>query len=74
MRKHVFDVSNLIVKYDEQATLANVEARAGFEKKIKRSYFHIKPVGESDLANWRNYLDYELIHGNLVSFEEYSFY
>ena len=43
-----------------------MKARKPFEDGFKRLYFHVKPVGQNDLTNWSNYLDYELIHGNVV--------
>ncbi|KAJ3119427.1 hypothetical protein HK100_000326 [Physocladia obscura] len=30
-----------------------------FESEIKRPYFHIKPIDEAQLANWRKYLDFQ---------------
>ena len=50
-----------------EATVKEVKEREGYEKRFKRLYFHVKPLGQNDLTNWRNYLDYELIHGNVNS-------
>ena len=44
-----------------------MKAREPFEKRFKRLYFHVKPLGQNDLQNWSRYLDYELIHGNVVA-------
>lgn len=44
-----------------------MKAREPFEKRFKRLYFHVKPLGQNDLQNWSRYLDYELIHGNMVA-------
>jgi pre-mRNA-processing factor 39 len=30
-----------------------------FEAEIKRPYFHVKPLDEAQLANWRKYLEFE---------------
>ena len=49
-----------------ESTLKKVEARDGYERRIKRQYFHVKPLGQNDLATWRTYLDFELIHGDVV--------
>ena len=49
-----------------ETTLKMAETRDAFERKIKRQYFHVKALGQSDLANWRSYLDFEMIHGNVV--------
>ncbi|KAJ1562178.1 hypothetical protein HK405_015033 [Cladochytrium tenue] len=36
-----------------------VQKRWAFESEIKRPYFHVKPVDEAQLQNWRKYLDFE---------------
>ena len=36
-----------------------VMARWVFEEQIKRAYFHVKPLDEAQLTNWRKYLDFE---------------
>ncbi|KAJ3151446.1 proteasome regulatory particle base subunit, partial [Irineochytrium annulatum] len=49
--------------------LANQEAvhkRWVFESEIKRPYFHIKPLDEAQLANWRRYLDFEEAEGDMA--------
>ncbi|XP_043808438.1 uncharacterized protein LOC110604770 isoform X4 [Manihot esculenta] len=35
-----------------------------FETRIKRSYFHVKPVDISQLENWHQYLDFAESHGD----------
>ena len=41
-----------------------VEERKRFEDKIKRSYFHVKPLDLKQLKNWDNYLDFEMEEGD----------
>ena len=46
-----------------------VEARLLFESKIKRPYFHVKPLDAKQLKNWSAYLDFEIklgIHERIV--------
>lgn len=31
---------------------------------IKRPYFHVKPLEQDQLANWREYLDFEIEQGD----------
>ncbi|KAI8614784.1 hypothetical protein BC830DRAFT_353194 [Chytriomyces sp. MP71] len=40
-------------------TQEGVLKRWSFESEIKRPYFHVKPLDETQLATWRKYLDYE---------------
>ncbi|KAK9388861.1 hypothetical protein V1515DRAFT_596281 [Lipomyces mesembrius] len=35
-----------------------------FEAEIKRPYFHVKALDETELVNWRRYLDFEEIEGD----------
>ncbi|KAK9377514.1 uncharacterized protein V1513DRAFT_456353 [Lipomyces chichibuensis] len=35
-----------------------------FEAEIKRPYFHVKGLDETELVNWRRYLDFEEIEGD----------
>ncbi|XP_057997116.1 pre-mRNA-processing factor 39-2 isoform X2 [Hevea brasiliensis] len=35
-----------------------------FETRIKRSYFHVKPLDVSQLENWHHYLDFAELHGD----------
>ena len=41
-----------------------VEKRIKFESKIKRHYFHVKPLDLKQLKNWSAYLDFEIEQGN----------
>ena len=41
-----------------------VEKRIKFESKIKRHYFHVKPLDLKQLKNWSAYLDFEIEEGN----------
>eukprot|EP01066_Platyproteum_vivax_P016141 Platyproteum_vivax@DN7031_c0_g1_i1.p1 len=41
-------------------SLREGERRRQFEGKIRRSYFHNKPLEATQLQNWRNYLKFEL--------------
>mmetsp|Transcript_26240 Transcript_26240/g.34471 ORF Transcript_26240/g.34471 Transcript_26240/m.34471 type:complete len:549 (+) Transcript_26240:1370-3016(+) len=43
----------------KDATLKEIEMRAEFEAVIKRPYFHVKPLDEKQLQNWREYLQFE---------------
>nr|CAD7593644.1 unnamed protein product [Timema genevievae] len=49
----------------------NVENR--IERLIKRPYFHVKPLERCQLKNWKEYLDFEIEHGDhdriLILFE-----
>ncbi|KAI9332219.1 hypothetical protein BDR26DRAFT_824091 [Obelidium mucronatum] len=40
-------------------TQESVHKSWAFESEIKRPYFHIKPMDEAQLSNWRKYLDFE---------------
>lgn len=31
---------------------------------IKRPYFHVKPLERSQIRNWKEYLEFEISHGN----------
>lgn len=54
-------------------TVAAVTSRWSFEEGIKRPYFHVKPLERCQLKNWKDYLDFEMEHGDrrriLVLFE-----
>ena len=41
-----------------------VDKRYRFEEKIKRSYFHVKPLDLKQLKNWDSYLDFEIGEGD----------
>merc|ERR1711994_903745 len=36
----------------------------GFEEKLKRTYFHVKPLDHRQLRTWDQYLDYEVAEGD----------
>ncbi|KAK3741774.1 hypothetical protein QZH41_011386, partial [Actinostola sp. cb2023] len=35
-----------------------------YEEGIKRPYFHVKPLERVQLKNWKDYLDFEIAHGD----------
>ncbi|XKL64507.1 hypothetical protein PGB90_004593 [Kerria lacca] len=39
-------------------------ARWSYEENIKRPYFHVKPLEQCQLNNWKEYLDFEIKEGN----------
>ncbi|KAJ3108350.1 hypothetical protein HDU97_001475 [Phlyctochytrium planicorne] len=43
-----------------------VHKRWVFESEIKRPYFHVKPIDDAQLANWRKYLDFEEAEGDVA--------
>ncbi|XP_071545465.1 uncharacterized protein [Panulirus ornatus] len=43
-----------------------VDKRWKFEEKIKRPYFHVKPLDKKQIKNWNDYLDFEISEGNPV--------
>jgi pre-mRNA-processing factor 39 len=45
-------------------TQAAVSARWHYENAIKRGYFHVTDLEDSELDNWRKYLDYEEKEGD----------
>ncbi|CAG8523984.1 6594_t:CDS:10 [Paraglomus brasilianum] len=45
-------------------TQAETNKRWPFEHEIKRPYFHVKPMDELQLTNWRRYLDFEESEGD----------
>lgn len=47
------------------AALAAYEPRREFEDKIKRAFFHVKPLPESQLENWRKYLQYSIDNASI---------
>eukprot|EP00118_Oscarella_pearsei_P003949 m.16413 g.16413 ORF g.16413 m.16413 type:complete len:598 (+) comp26905_c0_seq1:484-2277(+) len=56
-----------------QQTEDEVRKRWTYEENVKRPYFHVKPLEASQLNNWKEYLDYEILQGSreriLVLFE-----
>ena len=51
----------------KQGASADLQKRLGFEQRIKRPYFHVKPLDPSQLSNWRAYLDFEEQQGDKVN-------
>ena len=43
---------------------AEVDKRLSYESKIKRPYFHVKPLDLKQLRNWDVYLDFEMEEGD----------
>lgn len=56
-----------------KTTVEMINKRWSFEEGIKRPYFHVKPLENIQLKNWREYLDFEIEQGDkkriLVLFE-----
>jgi hypothetical protein len=44
---------------DTKGGAAELQKRLAFEQRIKRPYFHVKPLDSNQLSNWRSYLDFE---------------
>ncbi len=55
-------VASLVL--DHEATEEAVDQRLRFEEKIKRPYFHVRPMDLKQLKNWDSYLDFEIKQGN----------
>ncbi|EEB05064.1 U1 snRNP-associated protein Usp105 [Schizosaccharomyces japonicus yFS275] len=47
-----------------QQTQTETVKRWTFESEIKRPYFHVKELDETQLTNWRKYLDFEEVEGD----------
>jgi pre-mRNA-processing factor 39 len=45
-------------------TQTETTKRWTFEQEIKRPYFHVTDLDETQLVNWRKYLDFEEVEGN----------
>lgn len=60
LRIKVFDK----VEQVKMASQQYYERRYPFESLIDRAYFHVTPLSESSLANWKAYLDFEEHVGN----------
>ena len=69
---HNFVIKFLITRFfsfSHEKCEEEVEARLLFESKIKRPYFHVKPLDAKQLKNWSAYLDFEIklgIHERIV--------
>jgi pre-mRNA-processing factor 39 len=48
------------------STQTETTKRWTYEQEIKRPYFHVTELDESQLINWRKYLDFEEVEGNYV--------
>ncbi|KAJ3117957.1 hypothetical protein HDU96_004633 [Phlyctochytrium bullatum] len=62
LRQKIHGVKSEIYMQNQDA----VHKRWVFEAEIKRSYFHIKPLDENQLANWRRYLEFEENEGDIA--------
>ncbi len=49
---------------EHERTEQKVDAICKFEEKIKRAYFHVKPLDLRQLKNWEAYLEHEIAEGN----------
>ncbi|KAG9286505.1 hypothetical protein G9A89_014671 [Geosiphon pyriformis] len=47
-------------------TQTETNKRWPFESEIKRPYFHVKPMDDVQLINWRRYLDFEEAEGDEI--------
>ncbi|VDP91651.1 unnamed protein product [Echinostoma caproni] len=55
-------IRQLVIESREQlyqATYTQIMKRWYFEEKIRRPYFHVKPLEEVQLTNWADYLSFE---------------
>ncbi|KAG7153645.1 Pre-mRNA-processing factor 39-like 1, partial [Homarus americanus] len=43
-----------------------VDKRWKFEERIKRPYFHVKPLDKKQIKNWNDFLDFEISEGDPV--------
>ena len=55
-------VASLVVAHE--STEARVDEMYMFEEKLKRNYFHVKPLDHKQLKTWDMYLDYEIRKGD----------
>lgn len=49
-----------------QRTQTETTKRWKYESEVKRPYFHVTELDESQLSNWRKYLDFEEVEGNFL--------
>ena len=49
-----------------QRTQTETTKRWTYESEIKRPYFHVTELDESQLTNWRKYLDFEEVEGEFI--------
>ena len=55
-------VASLVASHE--ATEARVDQIYRFEEKLKRTYFHVKPLDHRQLKTWDQYLDFEIAEGD----------
>ncbi|KAI8915215.1 putative mRNA splicing protein [Powellomyces hirtus] len=60
IRQRIHAIKSAIYMSTQEA----VSKRWVYEGEIKRAYFHVKPLDEGQLVNWRRYLDFEETEGN----------
>jgi pre-mRNA-processing factor 39 len=48
------------------STQTETTKRWTYEQEIKRPYFHVTELDESQLVNWRKYLDFEEVEGSYI--------
>ena len=68
----VEEIRSQVLIYMQQvyaSTAAIVLERHKYESAINRPYFHVKPLGETQLAAWRAYLDFEEGRGDVRAIE-----
>ena len=63
LRNKLIDQMNKV----KDDTNAKMYLRLANEQAIDRTYFHVKPLKEESLANWRAYLEFEENSGDAVS-------
>lgn len=49
-----------------QKTQTETTKRWTYESEIKRPYFHVTDIDETQMANWRKYLDFEEVEGDFA--------
>lgn len=49
-----------------RSTQTETTKRWTYESEIKRPYFHVTDLDEAQLTNWRKYLDFEEVEGDVV--------
>lgn len=50
-------------KRKSDATQLKIDDRVKFEERIRRPYFHVKPLDDAEVDNWHEYLEYEIQRG-----------
>jgi pre-mRNA-processing factor 39 len=62
LRQKIHAIKSQIYTQTQEA----VQKRWVYEAEIKRPYFHIKPLDETQLSNWRKYLEFEEGEGDVA--------